>query len=66
MTDNGDNERMLVDWKGLKRLGWPYSRAHTYRMIDAGRFPQPIKFGTQRGCRVAWRWRDVKPFFDRS
>lgn len=57
-------ECMLVDWKTLKKLGWPYSRAHTWRMIGEGRFPEPIKYGKHRSSRVAWRWKDVRGFFD--
>lgn len=25
---------LIVDWKGLKKMGWPYSRAHTWRKMD--------------------------------
>ncbi len=57
-------EPLLVDWKTLKKLGWPYSRQNTYRMIKAQRFPQPKKFGAFRGGRVAWRWSEVKHFFE--
>jgi predicted DNA-binding transcriptional regulator AlpA len=60
------DEHTLVDWKNLKKLGWPYSRAHTWRMIKEGRFPTPIKFGKHPGSRVAWRWKDVSGFFDGS
>lgn len=59
-------ERMLVDWKTLKKLGWPYCRAHTWRMINEGRFPAPIKFGKHPGSRVAWPWVKVRPFLDGS
>ena len=24
---------LVVDWKGLKKMGWPYSRAHTHRLM---------------------------------
>jgi hypothetical protein len=24
---------LIVDWKGLKRMGWPYGRANTWRMM---------------------------------
>ncbi len=57
-------ERLLVDWKALKKYGWPYSRAHTWRMIKEGRFPAPLKFGKHPGSRVAWRWKDISSFFD--
>lgn len=59
-------ERMLVDWKTLKKLGWPYCRAHTWRMIKEGRFPAPQKFGKHPGSRVAWRWKEISGFFDGS
>jgi predicted DNA-binding transcriptional regulator AlpA len=49
-------ERLLVDWKTLKKLGWPYTRVHTFRLIAAGKFPKPKKFGDHPGARVAWRW----------
>ena len=25
---------LVVDWKGLKELGWPYSRTHTWRLMQ--------------------------------
>lgn len=24
---------LMVDWKGLKRMGWPYSRTQTWRLM---------------------------------
>ena len=60
------DERMLADWKTLKRIGWPYSRAHTWRMIKAGSFPAPLKFGKHPGARVAWRWKDVQSYLDEA
>lgn len=57
-------ERILVDWKTLKRMGFPYSRQHTYRLVAAGVFPAPLKFGKYTGARVAWRWKDVRNFLD--
>ncbi|MCB0073795.1 MAG: hypothetical protein KDE20_20145 [Caldilineaceae bacterium] len=57
-------ERILVDWKALKKLGFPYSRQHTYRLVAAGVFPAPLKFGAYAGSRVAWRWKDVRNFLD--
>lgn len=24
---------LIVDWKGLKSMGWPYSRAQTWRLM---------------------------------
>jgi hypothetical protein len=28
------NRPLIVDWKALKALGWPYSRAHTERKMQ--------------------------------
>jgi hypothetical protein len=25
---------LVVDWNGLKKMGWPYSRPQTYRLMD--------------------------------
>jgi predicted DNA-binding transcriptional regulator AlpA len=34
----------IYTFKDLKPIkGWPYSRQHTTRLINAGRFPKPIK-----------------------
>ncbi len=60
------NERLLADWKTLKNLGWPYSRAHTWRMIKEGHFPAPQKFGNHPGSRFAWRWKDIQGFFEEA
>ena len=27
-------KRLIVDWHGLKQMGWPFSRAHTYRLMQ--------------------------------
>jgi hypothetical protein len=24
---------LIVDWKGLQKMGWPYSRTHTVRLM---------------------------------
>ena len=57
-------ERLLVDWKMLKALGWPYSRQHTYRLMAARKFPQLRKFGTHRSARTSWRWPEVRPYLE--
>jgi hypothetical protein len=33
---------LFVDWKSLKRMGWPYSRVHTWRMMKP-MVPEPGK-----------------------
>ena len=58
------DERILIDWKGLKAIGWPYCRQHTYRLIDRGVVPAPLKFGTHPGARTAWRWKDIRNYLD--
>jgi predicted DNA-binding transcriptional regulator AlpA len=57
MTHN--TQRLLVDWKSLKALGWPYSRAHTWRLMEAAKFPQCIKLGGHRNSHPVWRMKDV-------
>ena len=29
-----DMKPLVVDWKTLKKLGWPYSRAQTHRLME--------------------------------
>ena len=36
---------LIVGWKRLKSMGWPYSRAHTWRLMAAGVFPKAVKLG---------------------
>lgn len=60
---------LVVDWKGLRRLGWPYSRTHTWRMMfdrDYGddRFPPARKLGKHRSAHVVWRVADVLAYFE--
>lgn len=65
-----------IDWKGLKALGWPYSRAHTWRMIDGGYedaygkwhaieppFPQCVKVGSGKFARCLWERRKLEEYF---
>ena len=49
MDDEG-----VVDWKGLKALGWPYSRSHTQRLEDAGVFPKRFKLSDHRNAHPMW------------
>lgn len=58
------DEPILVDWKWLKKMGWPFSRFHTCgRMIPAGLFPPFKKWGRHRSARITWEWAVVKPYF---
>ena len=56
------NEPVMLAWKDLKRLGWPYERTHTWRLIKAGQFPQPAKFFNQCKSKNLWRYEEVKAF----
>ena len=47
-------EQQVVDWKGLKAIGVPYSRAPIWRMMDAGDFPRAFKLGKHRNSHPVW------------
>ena len=55
---NGSNfwsvamEQQVVDWKGLKALGIPYSRAHIWRLMNSDDFPRAFKLGKHRNSHV--------------
>lgn len=51
--------RLLVDWKSLKAMGWPYSRVHTWRMMGGGSFPRASKLGKHRNSHPVWKLTDV-------
>jgi predicted DNA-binding transcriptional regulator AlpA len=57
MTHN--TKRLLVDWKTLKALGWPYSRAHTWRLMEDAKFPRCHKLGGHRNSHPVWRMKDI-------
>ena len=60
---------LIVDWKGLKRMGWCFSWAHTWRlMFDADyavdSFPTCRKLGKHRNSHPVWRVADVLAYFE--
>ncbi len=55
---------LIVGWKGLKKLGWPYSRAHTWRLMEAGKFPECKKLGAYRNSHPMWRVKAVLAYFE--
>ena len=55
---------LIVGWKGLKRMGWPYSRAHTWRLMAAGVFPEATKLGAHRNSHPMWRVKSVLAYFE--
>ena len=49
-------KRLLVDKKGLRELGIPYSFTHIQRLERAGLFPLRKQLGA---CRVAWDYAEI-------
>ena len=59
---------LIVDWKGLKRMGWPFSRAHTWRLMfdpdyAGNAFPACRKLGKHHNSHPVWRVSDVIAYF---
>lgn len=53
-------KRLLVSWSDLKKMGWPYSRAHTWRMMKNGKFPQCSKLLLEiRNSHPVWKYSDI-------
>lgn len=70
------NRPLIVDWKGLKALGWPYSRAHTWRLMAGGwekpngewyavehPFPHCRKLGNGPQAHPMWETEEVIAYF---
>ena len=60
---------LIVNWKGLRSMGWPYSRAHTWRMMfdpdyADNRFPPCRKLGKHRNSHPVWRVMEVLAYFE--
>ena len=49
----------ILDAKGLRQRGIPYSDTQLWRLVKAGRFPRPIKIG---GGRNAWLTTEVDQY----
>jgi len=54
----------VVNWKGLKALGIPYSRAHVWRLMSAGEFPKAFKLGNHRNSPPVWWLKEVFEWLD--
>ena len=52
-------EQLVVDWKGLKKIGLPLSRVHVWRMMKAGTFPKAFKLGPHRNSHPVWWYSEV-------
>jgi predicted DNA-binding transcriptional regulator AlpA len=59
-----NTQRLLVDWKALKQLGWSYSRAHTWRLMASNGFPQSFKLGGHRNSHPVWKLKDILNYFE--
>ena len=71
-------KRQIVDWKGLKALGWPYCRAHTWRLMADGwqhsktgkwiangdPFPQCVKLGNGHNGHPVWQMTAIREYFE--
>jgi hypothetical protein len=62
------SNRLIVDWKGLKEMGWPYSRAHTWRLMSDPkyadrRFPACSKLGPHKNSHPMWLVEKVLSYF---
>jgi len=55
---------LVIDWRGLKQLGWPNSRAHTWRMMAAGKFPKAHKLGDHFNAHPVWRVAEILAYFE--
>ena len=51
----------LLTFADIKLLGIPYSRAHLYRLIKAGKFPRPVRLSE---ARVAFRQADLRQWIE--
>jgi len=49
----------VVNFRGIKALGIPYSRAHIWRLMFAGEFPRAFKLGTHRNSPPVWWLREI-------
>jgi predicted DNA-binding transcriptional regulator AlpA len=58
---------LYLSWRDLKRLGWPYSRAHTWRMMDDEEdpFPRCSKLAGHRNSHPLWYTPEVLQYFKR-
>jgi hypothetical protein len=63
------SDRLIIDWRCLKKLDWPYSGAHTWRlMFDPDYaddpFPRCRKLGKHRSSHPVWRFKEVLAYFE--
>jgi hypothetical protein len=56
---------LVVDWKKLRQMGWPFCRAETDRGEHDGRYPKSFKLGGHHNARRMWRVVDVLAYFEK-
>ena len=44
----------VANFRAIKALGIPYSRAHIWRLMNAGEFPRCFKLGPHRNSPPVW------------
>jgi len=54
----------VANWKALKALGIPYSRAHVWRLMESGEFPRCFKLGCYRNSPPVWWLTDLIRWLD--
>ena len=55
----------VVNFRGIKALGIPYSRAHVWRLMSASEFPQCFKLGPHRNSHPVWWVSKIDEWLDR-
>ncbi len=53
----------LLDDEGLRAKGLNYSRSHRHRLVQAGRFPPPIRLAGA-GSRSVWPEKEIDKYID--
>jgi predicted DNA-binding transcriptional regulator AlpA len=58
-------EKLLVTYRDLRELGITLSREHIGRLCRQGRFPRPIRLGSDdQSTRSYWRYQDILTWVD--
>ena len=50
-------QRLLVTWHGLKKMGWPYSKAQTWRLME----PEILRSSGSRRNGTYREWLEPNP-----
>jgi predicted DNA-binding transcriptional regulator AlpA len=59
-------QQELMGFPDLQLMGVPYSKPHIWRLVKAGRFPKPLKFGAGQNCRCLFRRTDIQEWIERA